>query len=400
MLDVAMSLEERYRVLLPPDRKHLDRSERLKQNVTAHASGSEPDVELEDEKDESDNELEVDELAAIAASNKQGEQVKLKIKFTPSREQSLIPAKSASISAAAASWKKKKTATKNVPVRGSRSQSLAHSPSISSPFSTFLGEPTASTPSPVQPTHPEIATLDVTTAPEATTFQKKSSKQVAEPLSRTRPHKRPKDTDGAAIDNDGDVEMTPLPPIQPNGITPSAPKVNRPPSPIQTSISAPPVRAKSSHPRAHSHSSPKLLHSSYGSATATNMERTSCLLMVSAMRTASAPLARKTQRHVTAFGVKVPDTLDDIREFELPWWIFPEDDEEQVQGTGPPQMHPENMMLSGTGPVVAGGGGRHVKGQNRADGGDVEFRRFLDDTIPSYTQQDSEKVAASALLQL
>jgi hypothetical protein len=117
--------------------------------------------------------------------------------------------------------------------------------------------------------------------------------------------------------------------------------------------------------------------------------------MVSAMRTASAPLSRKTQRHVTAFGVKVPDILDEIKEFELPWWILSDDDgDEQVQGTGPPQSHVEFPGPKAAGPGVSHGSKRMMS-QGRVNGGDVEFRRFLEDTA-----QNSEQVAASALLLL
>jgi len=284
-------------------------------------------------------------------------------------------------------------------VHRSQSQTLVRSPSISTPISSFPPEPVASAPSPPQPTHPDIATPEATPVPEPTKTQRKA-KQVSESVPRPRPHKRLKETPEPAIDGDGDVEMISLPHVQ--LVAPTAPKhIPPPPSPVQTSISAPPIRAKSSvHHRAHSHT-PKPGHTSHGSGTATNMERTSCLLMVAAMRAANAPLSRKTQRHVTAFGVKVPETLDEIREFELPWWILPDDDDdddEQVQGTGPPQPHPVLPEPKVTNPGAANGGsggGRHVKGQSRVNGGDVEFRRFLDDT-----QQDSEQVAASALLQL
>jgi hypothetical protein len=100
--------------------------------------------------------------------------------------------------------------------------------------------------------------------------------------------------------------------------------------------------------------------------------------------------------------VKVPDSLEDIREFELPWWVFPEDEDEHAPSE-PVQMHleAENQGRMAPGAVSAGpadgGVSRHVKSLRRADGGDVEFRRFLDD-VPH--TQDSEKVAASALLQL
>jgi hypothetical protein len=408
MLDVAMGLEERYRILLPPERKYLERSERLKQNTAARASASaEPDVELEDDKDEEAEEQDSDALAAIMASNKQGEKLKIKVKIIPSREESTAPS---AFSAAAPAYPKRKRPTtspivaKNPMTRRSQSQALVQSPSTVSSFDILSAEPVASEPSPSQ-SMPEIAPPEAATVPETTKAQRKSSKQVAEPVSRTRPYKRLKETSEPIepiASSDGDVEMAPLPHVQLNGVPPTVPQPSPPPVPVPETISTPPARAKSLHRRAHSHTSPKPGHTSYGlSGPATNMERTSCLLMVSAMRAASAPLARKTQRHITAFGVKVPDSLEDIREFELPWWIWPDDDEEDG---GPPEPPPQPQGQAGgrasIAPVVGGGVGRPVKGHSRADGGDVEFRRFLDDVSPPHTQQDSEHVAASALLQL
>ena len=48
-----------------------------------------------------------------------------------------------------------------------------------------------------------------------------------------------------------------------------------------------------------------------------------CVLMQWALRNQAAPNARKTQRHVTAFGTKVPQNLEELRDFELPEWIRP-----------------------------------------------------------------------------
>ena len=48
-----------------------------------------------------------------------------------------------------------------------------------------------------------------------------------------------------------------------------------------------------------------------------------CVLMQWALRNQAAPNARKTQRHVTAFGTKVPQNLEEVRDFELPEWIRP-----------------------------------------------------------------------------
>lgn len=46
-----------------------------------------------------------------------------------------------------------------------------------------------------------------------------------------------------------------------------------------------------------------------------------CLLVQWAERHQSAPNTRKTQRHVTAFGTKVPPKIEEVRDFEIPVWI-------------------------------------------------------------------------------
>lgn len=56
--------------------------------------------------------------------------------------------------------------------------------------------------------------------------------------------------------------------------------------------------------------------------------------MISALRSSSAPNARKTQRHVTAFGTRVPQEIEEVRDFEIPGWLLGEDDEhEGYRGT-------------------------------------------------------------------
>ena len=46
------------------------------------------------------------------------------------------------------------------------------------------------------------------------------------------------------------------------------------------------------------------------------------MLMVAAIRQSSAPTARKTQRHVTAFGTRVPPEIEEVRDFEMPEWLI------------------------------------------------------------------------------
>ncbi|EIW86993.1 hypothetical protein CONPUDRAFT_161617 [Coniophora puteana RWD-64-598 SS2] len=48
------------------------------------------------------------------------------------------------------------------------------------------------------------------------------------------------------------------------------------------------------------------------------------LLMQAAIRASAAPQARKTQRNVLAFGTKVPQELEEMRDFELPTWLIDE----------------------------------------------------------------------------
>ncbi|KAI0756350.1 hypothetical protein C8Q80DRAFT_1264417 [Daedaleopsis nitida] len=47
-----------------------------------------------------------------------------------------------------------------------------------------------------------------------------------------------------------------------------------------------------------------------------------CVLMVAAIRQSSAPTARKTQRHVTAFGTRVPTEIEEVRDFLIPDWVL------------------------------------------------------------------------------
>ncbi|KDQ63233.1 hypothetical protein JAAARDRAFT_120493 [Jaapia argillacea MUCL 33604] len=73
---------------------------------------------------------------------------------------------------------------------------------------------------------------------------------------------------------------------------------------------------------------------------------TTCLLMVAALRNTGAQ-ARKTQRHVSAFGVKVPTELELHQEFELPFWLREEDsdggpDEDHTADHPPMPDHPMN----------------------------------------------------------
>lgn len=82
-----------------------------------------------------------------------------------------------------------------------------------------------------------------------------------------------------------------------------------------------------------------------------------CVLMQWALRSQAAPNVRKTQRHVTAFGTKVPPNLEEMRDFELPEWIRPRSPTTVVdaqkdlsvpcvplpEDSSPPTLHPAQI---------------------------------------------------------
>ncbi|KAG1783560.1 hypothetical protein EV702DRAFT_3706 [Suillus placidus] len=75
-----------------------------------------------------------------------------------------------------------------------------------------------------------------------------------------------------------------------------------------------------------------------------------CVLMQAAIRASSAPMARKTHRHVTAFGAKVPQEIEELRDFELPEWIVPA----QLEYTDSAGCTPEPVIITGEQPEING----------------------------------------------
>ncbi|KAH7916456.1 hypothetical protein BJ138DRAFT_1108819 [Hygrophoropsis aurantiaca] len=84
-----------------------------------------------------------------------------------------------------------------------------------------------------------------------------------------------------------------------------------------TSSIRPRKRPKQSYPNRYPSSTPE--HALPPSFVA---KQEPCLLMLSAIRASAAPKARKTQRHVMAFGTKVPPEIEEVRDFEIPGWLL------------------------------------------------------------------------------
>jgi hypothetical protein len=72
--------------------------------------------------------------------------------------------------------------------------------------------------------------------------------------------------------------------------------------------------------------------------------------MQAAIRASSAPMARKTHRHVTAFGAKVPQEIEELRDFELPEWIIPA----QLEYTDSAGHTPEPVIIAEEQPEMNG----------------------------------------------
>ncbi|KAI0094440.1 hypothetical protein BDY19DRAFT_880985 [Irpex rosettiformis] len=265
MLDIALSLEERYRVLLPPDRKWQEKKEKAKREyarqsvehdyTSYNGTSSEPphgeDWSIHDRpvtppppsEPESQSKQESDEETVAVAEHPHAERSKslrLKIKFTPRP-------------AADMSQRSTDANSQNI-------SSKFHKPKTT--IQTILPFASISTP-PVEDSFPKVG-------------RGANGRFVA----KSKLH----DSDPAA----------------------------------DTSISQGPVKKRPRHsspvspaPSRHSH---------------TSSPKTPCQLMLSAMRNAAAPAARKTNRHVTAFGVRVPPELEEIRDYELPYYVTSDGD--------------------------------------------------------------------------
>ncbi|CCL98129.1 uncharacterized protein FIBRA_00123 [Fibroporia radiculosa] len=302
MLDTASSLEERYRVLLPPDRKWLEKKtnqsgvtgvslepaipekQPTKLNM-AVAEASEEDEDEEDELIESDAEL-LDKLKPPPYADEDGESevdfeerererskgLKLKIKMPPRTPSQLKDALA------------KQTTTK---------KQITLSPFMAKHM--LSGSPRMDTHSPKTAT----SILTLSSGPKRVRaangkFLPKSSSGSSVSLSaKTPPRKRPRGDSSTASTSQAAAGQA---------ISYSISTARR-----RTPLAASPAMSK----RYASHD-----------AGADKGDYATCMLVVAAVRNSAAPNVRKTQRHVTAFGTRVPSEIEEIRDFSLPEWIF------------------------------------------------------------------------------
>ncbi|KAF8078937.1 hypothetical protein FPV67DRAFT_1466918 [Lyophyllum atratum] len=308
MLDIAYTLEERYRVLLPPDRVR-----KLLGQVSVDAS-VEPEVPVYAGREKL---VEAEEEPLIETARQESERLKLKIKF-PSRPPNATIQASASKSA---SYKKRRQSAppppKQPPIRRTkvtREESLIQpdSPIIvvdfpptpsqeGSPLHLYPGQQLVSR-SITPMSNPEIAVLKPG-SPE-TELVHDQEQHISELSSRPRKRARRFSIPPSSSFRYANRESS-VPPIE--------------------SISALYGRRSPSHASTVQSSRH---HTSYAGSSG-RAERMTSLLMKAAIRSAGTS-GRKVVRHLTAFGGKLRnETFEGERDFELGEWIdLPSDTEE------------------------------------------------------------------------
>lgn len=365
MLDVALNLEERYRTLLPPERKGLEREKKSGGQSSISAS-VEPEFETnrrEPRRKNNDGESDIDpEDYAVEPTKKEVEKIKLRIKLLPRSATALQHPSSSPKSAWPTRMRKDSLPppmTKSPLTRRSKMQtssplapmssllprldynqrpSMAYSPAhpAQSP-STAPSLIQDSTPAPVTPVaSPEVMSMS---APGVTEMSDDSYIPQAgeqhfytnDSISQGRLRKRMRGMDSESRRtgvNESDVHDQLY---DASGSIPASPHQS-------TSRSSQPAASKA--------------HVSYAGA-AGKAERTTSLLMISALRNSSAPKARKTQRHLTAFGTKVPPEVDEFRDFEIPRWVHQSwnDDEDDAEVDAPPSVDEYSNNVLRTSPV-------------------------------------------------
>lgn len=252
ILETAAGLEERYRVLLPPDKV-------VKELTSASVGGSRrPSASLEPE--------EVVEEQEAPLSQPQ-QKLKLRIKFPPQGSPSANGNGNANFSKPAPEQSRTQIQT--------QSQKSVHSPRRANTRSVGA---VPSTPL-LSGTRPKTRTSTA------------GSPSVAD-LESPRPNKRPRrrthaqeveDEEFVGSDTGEEAEQV-------SSASVTAPRKFHP---------------KVHHPQ-HTHNQP------------------TGILMSTAMRTSSLSSHRKaqrTQRHLTAFGLKIHPEVEEIRDFEIPYWL-------------------------------------------------------------------------------
>ncbi|KAI1793095.1 hypothetical protein LXA43DRAFT_1093007 [Ganoderma leucocontextum] len=322
MLDVAMALEERYRTLLPPDRRWMEKKEMMKSKgasvevIEVEDEGEEEVMEVveegedevveeeeeeekdeleeaekdeleeaeEDELEEEEDEDEEDELVeeedegeseidAEEIEQRKSKQLKLRIKFLPRM------------------FAPKEESPNPFPTRGGGKQIT---------LSPFFKNPSGG--------KSQTTTSSLRSASYAEKYGR-YSEEAEDTLPSPPPAKRRRVHGGSASAV-----------VKPTKYAKSA-----------KSKWSKAARAANDADAWHDYGEP---HSGLA-----GRKEPTCVLLVAAIRQSSAPTARKTQRHVAAFGCRVPQEIEEVRDFEIPAYVLAEESASQVGDHKPKVSH-------------------------------------------------------------
>ena len=353
MLDVALSLEERYRVLLPPRKTNVnswaEQDSRPSESEEREES-SKPDGDFPAPKDTSGLKLKI-KLTSVqptTAAKKAKQQITLPPRPSPLRqatsqnevEESPLPSQPATPNHESDFEDVVDTSEVTGADGAETLEAEAKSPPSVSAIETSVPPPSV----PATPmSSPEIAILD-TVAPLDVSAEEEEdndefnmfSKRAPTSVSPMHSPKRPRLSSSPILSEQPAELMAHMSPRTISVPPMTTRQTSVPPIEfINTSISAPMftrIRQQKQRPLLQRASQkPKQPPSS-----ATPRRETTGQLMTAAIRSSVGTKSRNTMRSVTAFGVKVPQIIEELRDFELPIWLLDEGEEDDETEDGSP----------------------------------------------------------------
>jgi hypothetical protein len=281
MLEIALSLEERFRTLLPPENRGGDRKRQ------SFSASLEPENAVHDHDSDEDSDV------VMQPSTQEAEKLKFKIKV-PS-----VQPVSSNRSSTSADVDASLTNTPVTPIRR-KSRTFMSSP-LSAP--TNQSYPTRrhselKSPTPTEPLgmSPDINSMDLDVS-----------------VVNSRHHKRMK----PLVNEEGERSAE---------------------EPVHEPVSTPVFPSDSGH------SQP--LKPRVSQTTAFKAEQTSSALVIAALRSTGAEKAR-THRSVTAFGTKIPSSLEVNSDYMPPAWLIDPPCEEAIDEKGDRVGSPTNAVEGG-----------------------------------------------------
>lgn len=318
ILETAATLEERYRVLLPPDRvKAIDKERGTATPPISASVAPEPEKKKSTRGQETEPEPDVTPLPA--------EKLKFKIKF-PLRETPTVD----DAEVKPIYTRRRSSVRSSAPPVRPRTRSFAvESPAIAMDEDPSVSISSAPIPAPTRTPTPPFVPIAIP-APTPTPTPAPAPAPLPEPSS--------------PITSITNVEELPTPVVHVVDHVPPRKRSRRAISVPDSVINEDPISTEESTKRVRNRTISGTESGNLGS-----------VLMTAAIRSSGdGRKAQRTQRHVTAFGVKVPPELEEIRDFEIPDWI--RESVHMADENVPPEGHPATWFaeqVNGSGSHVA-----------------------------------------------